>query len=121
MSAEAVKKYLKTLKNISIRIKEDEYKTYQNFCKTNNLSLRKFCLIAMNEYMQKKNYSELEKKTHKIDLQRLAIILGKENITMEEFIEKAINDYKNKDKKINELAELVRKEIINYYKKRENL
>lgn len=116
-SAKAVKKYLKTLKNIAIRVKAEEYERYKSFCTKNNITLRSFCLTAMDEYIDRteKNLISL-----KIDSQKMATVkdfIKKENITINEFLNLAVNNYVEKDKKANDLAGIVKQTIMNNYGK----
>ena len=46
---EATKKYLRSLKSLSIRITEDEYNKYTNAAQRSGMSLRAFVMDAIEE------------------------------------------------------------------------
>jgi len=46
---EATKKYLRSLKSLSIRITEDEYNKYTNAAQRSGMSLRAFVMEAIEE------------------------------------------------------------------------
>ena len=50
---EATKKYLSSLKNLSIRVKPEEADRLKNEANRRNMSLRSFILLAVNEKIER--------------------------------------------------------------------
>lgn len=50
---EATKKYLRSLKSLSIRITEEEYNRYSNAAQKSGMSLRAFVMEAIEEKIER--------------------------------------------------------------------